>query len=1248
MSSTPAPIEELREFIRRNSFKQDKVETAPPSSLQFKSEPKGSLEVADSNPSISTEELKAIIRRESIRLMKQNEGQAIVSNISESGRTTELNSQTKEDSGISRRPSSITATNINHPSPSLEEPALVSLSKRRSISHPILLEDTTSTAPTTQSNELDYQSMENLVNRFHANQIRKKSIMHENFNKIIPEQEPEEVYYPTDSYPPEEEEEINYEEEKNEEELKLEEEEASIHSNQKPFFNYQHHQQPQIIDDEDSTPYNYPQGNRRLVNNVMTPFSEEKEAPLSDPEPLESYYRRPSIEKIRRPTLSSRDSRPIDNKGSILPAQHNSHISFHRQINDELYQNTPDISFDYNPALDRQAEDQIPSENFSKPINPATTTSSLRRTKPPPVSSATATFESGVSLSKPMSRVPSSSHSTPSSTPSSRHPSNVSEIRPQLPPHHLEVSQLRPPIKSEFERERTSLDLPSPPQPLIPRPSSLMSLPLTQSTSSTALNRIRSSDSRDEYLSSSKPILNESSSNTLVTEKRSLPENFEEIDNFKIHNEEYMGPLEVDEDEEIKEEGDEVILISKNELLQLQQQLLEAEEELHQERARQHQSHLQIDKRPHEEKQIVISKKKPTPAVPVHTNLPTATESIDSVSDVPSQSTTSFVNPPPPPITSLYPMNSSRTPKASTEKLFDNLAHADIGSRRLNSATSAAKYIIKSLNHFQTIGNLHPYESEGLEASKLILSEVVTALEKSKNNLSKIHKKTKEYLSIEEKEGRKGTQQNPLEEYEQELHSTQLSFDQRLAPLYSTNPGILDEVLDDTESVEDGEEGDNYSELDEKVPVVESLSELRAKLSQQSEIPVQKENSGKQIESQPAQKPQQFLQSQPTKSNEKPPKQGKKKEDRPSTDDEGKFTGNLMSALFPRIEPPSPAPDITKATKSTNRIPFQSLDDEQPQSDVESLHSYSSNVGRKKNDSQKQQSEKKTGLVNYPKENHFNTVFQQSLHQRDEDISRQEKEGYTNNNLMAEDTFMKTDELNQSHQQPMNLPPKRSRRESKYTHDVNNYTISFDADDIIQRIQSIDKSLSNQQGKVNPSDAFVAPGRRKSLIDPPTTSFAGASSASFSPGRDEGMQNPVYQGFPFVSTTEKPQEPSSNYVPKPYETMDQSQSSFKYNHHHLNNTNASSSPSSPLRMTRNMTTVQDEDQPRAQIEAYKAITQQYPDPIGSDQQRYQSLFDKYRMDSSGSITRLCLVQGPLVKVGITSITNFLYLRSLTD
>jgi G3E family GTPase len=58
-------------------------------------------------------------------------------------------------------------------------------------------------------------------------------------------------------------------------------------------------------------------------------------------------------------------------------------------------------------------------------------------------------------------------------------------------------------------------------------------------------------------------------------------------------------------------------------------------------------------------------------------------------------------------------VTSISTQQELKEKLYENLTNANISSVRLSSATSAAKYLIKSLNHFQTTGNLHPYESDG-------------------------------------------------------------------------------------------------------------------------------------------------------------------------------------------------------------------------------------------------------------------------------------------------------------------------------------------------------------------------------------------------------------------------------------------------------------------------------------------------------------------------------------------------------
>jgi hypothetical protein len=264
----------------------------------------------------------------------------------------------------------------------------------------------------------------------------------------------------------------------------------------------------------------------------------------------------------------------------------------------------------------------------------------------------------------------------------------------------------------------------------------------------------------------------------------------------------------------------------------------------------------------------------------------------------------------------------------------------------------------------------------------------------------------------------------------------------------------------------------------------------------------------------------------------------------------------------------------------------------------------------------------------YPQENAFNSVFSRSLEEREYDVQKKEIQ-----ETLQASSAMKNDELNTT-----SAKKKPNRRESKYNHDTNNYWSSFDAEDIITRIHSIDRTLASLDAGGNNNNITttadienkkeklqkeIVP-RRQSLLssnnfDPSTNSY---NIGVYPDEQPVQQQSPQARFQPGMSGFNQPQaspldHPSSSYAPKPYETTPFSP----------NNTNTNGIlPIYPNHIENPYSTL---SQAIKQENALNAITNRFQDSV--NQRQYQMLFDKHRMESTGTITRLCLVEGPLVR-----------------
>jgi hypothetical protein len=337
--------------------------------------------------------------------------------------------------------------------------------------------------------------------------------------------------------------------------------------------------------------------------------------------------------------------------------------------------------------------------------------------------------------------------------------------------------------------------------------------------------------------------------------------------------------------------------------------------------------------------------------------------------------------------------------------------------------------------------------------------------------------------------------------------------------------------------------------------------------------------------------------------------------------------GSVLQSLF-TAEPFEDDQNSTENKIQTNR-PFASsyslLTGLGPEEDTDEQGPiYSSDEEKRK---------KKSNSI-YPQENAFNSVFTRSMEEREYEVQKKEiKE------TLQASSVMKNDELNTT-----SAKKKPNRRESKYNHDTNNYWSSFDAEDIITRIHSIDRTLASLDAGGNNNNNITTTAeienkkeklqkeivpRRQSLLssnnfDPSTNSYnigVYPDEQPVQPQQQQYQQSPQARFQPGMSAFNQPQSspldhPSSSYAPKPYETP------FS-----PNNTNSNGIlPIYPNHIENPYSTL---SQAIKQENALNAITNRFQDSV--NQRQYQMLFDKHRMESTGTITRLCLVEGPLVR-----------------
>jgi hypothetical protein len=469
-----------------------------------------------------------------------------------------------------------------------------------------------------------------------------------------------------------------------------------------------------------------------------------------------------------------------------------------------------------------------------------------------------------------------------------------------------------------------------------------------------------------------------------------------------------------------------------------------------------------------------------------------------------------------------------------------------------------------------------------LEASKLILSEVVTCIEKSRKNMLKIEKGSKQTL-------RRG-----LEDYDvEDVNSTNDNDDEAASnhnKFYSSSQIMKELTRSSTDRHDNNDrqdDDDNYSEVDDKHP-------MEGAHDHQHEYPFKQhgnvvENELIKRAQQKHQQQQQMKQKQqshhPVSGRDMYGNEEMKSSSHPvlghangTSSSASHGIASLFNCQQPRHQLPSSSSAINHEINlpgDVNYRPFSRSPDQDEEQVV---------IDDREHQQQQQQQQS-----HHPKENHFNEFFTKSLQQRNSDIEVKEQhhQQQQQHNAFFQSpvpSYMRNDELlnTGSHEQedvPSSKKVPRNRRQSKYTHDVNNYSISFDAEDILSRIQTIDRSLQKNE-KLNPQ-----------LHQPFRPSSVAADAAS--------------TAYPPVGYGERPENPSSSYAPKPFE-LPASSPNHRYSDHNL----------------------QTKDE--LQKESLKAITKQYAESIHQD--HYHNLYHQHRTENSGSITRLCILEGPLAKV----------------
>jgi hypothetical protein len=486
-----------------------------------------------------------------------------------------------------------------------------------------------------------------------------------------------------------------------------------------------------------------------------------------------------------------------------------------------------------------------------------------------------------------------------------------------------------------------------------------------------------------------------------------------------------------------------------------------------------------------------------------------------------------------------------------------------------------------------------------LEASKLILSEVVTCIEKSRKNMLKIEKGSKQALrrGVEDYDVEDVNFINDNDDEAASNHNKFYSSSQIMKELARSSADRHKERHDN----DDRDDDDDYSEVDDKHPMEGDHDHQHEYPFKQHGNVVENEliNRAQQKHQQQQQMKQKHqshhhVSGRDMGSNEEMKSSSHPVLGHPSGTSSSSTSHGIASLFFNYQQPQHQLPSSSSAINheinlpsDVNYRPFSRSPDQEEEEEI-------IDDGERQQQQQQQQS-------HHPKENHFNEFFTKSLQQRNADIEVKEQhhqEQQQQHNAFFQSpvpSYMRNDELlnTGSHEQedvPTSKKVPRNRRQSKYTHDVNNYSISFDAEDILSRIQTIDRSLQKNE-KLNPQ--LHQPFRPSSS----SSAVAAASSTAYPP----------------VGYGERPENPSSSYAPKPFE-LPASSPNHRYSDHNL----------------------QTKDE--LQKESLKAITKQYAESIHQD--RYHNLYHQHRTENSGSITRLCILEGPLAKVRSYGLLGF--------
>jgi hypothetical protein len=623
----PIPREELKELIRRVSLK--KVDEEPPSSIG-----------QESIPSIPTEELKSIIRRESLKLLQQGDPNARRSSVNVNDRMA-----------------------ITDPPVRNENEAAV---RRSSVTNKILPPD-----PPARNEEEDFKAMAALADKFQANHIRKKSIMHpstnNNFNiadRVVPDESM--IQYHPNSYvpqpPPSAFEEIPSEmQEQQEEEQEMSQPAEPIAP---PTFNsFQQQEQPRqqfqqpiqrpsvlsnffpqfpVSEQFEEEKYEEKYEEKRLMNPIYTPYN--KAVPSSS-----QLVNNLTNEKNTSNNLHYNSYSDEENTNNKKPTN----------VNDDNFLPTADERrFSKYLASSRPFQEEYSAIPTQQQQSQQILDDSVRKPRAYPQ------LDAGVSLEKKsLARGPGGGSGS-----NNAHPPSPMLFNSQAGPSESYAARVSAILAEEQQRVR-NLDTPASLNTRAHQMESKVPVP-----SSTAFDRnalpppIQKSRSHSPVQANhhksppSQPQSGYSShrSSPLLPQEYNFARDHHQPVEDDMEEEERKGYYYDEQPETVRgkgatEEDEDFIILSKADLELLKEQLL-----------------LQLTMEEKEKK-----------------------EKLSKIQQ------------------NFFQNKKKEENKLLQEQLNENMMNADNSTKRLTSVTSAAKYLIKSLDHFQETGNLHPYESDG-------------------------------------------------------------------------------------------------------------------------------------------------------------------------------------------------------------------------------------------------------------------------------------------------------------------------------------------------------------------------------------------------------------------------------------------------------------------------------------------------------------------------------------------------------